>query len=553
MKLIKTVLVGISILYTTISMATTNIGSNIEVTDYIAYGDMYEWTLSDGYHTDGHSKIYADKKMTFSGNVWIDGENVIFESPSIVFNNLNAVDGIGIANGSMTLENTIAEFDYAKWEIPYKGKIAFSGNSAIKLGENSWGKTLIQSNNLNGDVRFVVDNKSIAENSSEQMCLSADDANGFENFSVKENTLYAIEDNGATTRERQYTITQRDINEIAEKGNYSEEQATLLKAMMQVSGNSLFDTVSTMVQMGEDASDLLDGLRPATAAAQSAAFDTTISTIRAIYNHITPTHDPLVYQKIKERTHITPWVEGMYTHTKNEMGKQGFVSNQTGFAMGVDANITDKALIGAGYSQTTGSFDAEIGGKTDLDGYTGFIYGSWKPTQLFIAGMAAYSKMKYNNSGIEWNADVFGGQGAIGYEWGWIDVGVGARYIKVKSEDYKNAYGTDIKTKDSDMATGIAGVHAQKVFKDEKGWMLVPSAHVAATYDFKEADDETSIFYNGTKLYTYKGEKPERFGVEAGVGLRLQKGRMELQLTYDGAFRKDIYSNSGFATLKYHF
>ena len=323
--------------------------------------------------------------------------------------------------------------------------------------------------------------------------------------------------------------------------------------MMQVSGNSLFDTVSTMVQMGEDASDILDGMHPATAAAQSAAFDTTISTIRAIYNHITPTHDPLVYQKIKERTHITPWVEGMYTHTKNEMGKQGFVSNQTGFAMGVDANITDKALFGAGYSQTTGSFDAEIGGKTDLDGYTGFIYGSWKPTQLFIAGMAAYSKMKYNNSGIEWNADVFGGQGAIGYEWGWIDAGIGARYIKVKSDDYKNAYGTDIKTKDSDMTTGIVGVHAQKVFKDEKGWMLVPSAHVAATYDFKEADDETSIFYNGTKLYTYKGEKPERFGVEAGVGLRLQKGRMELQLTYDGAFRKDIYSNSGFATLKYHF
>ena len=221
--------------------------------------------------------------------------------------------------------------------------------------------------------------------------------------------------------------------------------------------------------------------------------------------------------------------------------------------MGVDANITDRALLGAGYSQTTGSFDAKVGGKTDLDSHTGFVYASWKPSHLFVAGMAAYSKMRYNNSGIEWDADVFGGQGAIGYEWGWIDTAVGARYIKVKSEDYKNTYGTDIKTKDSDMMTGIVGVHAQKVFKDEHGWMLVPSAHVAATYDLKEANDETSIFYNGTKLYTYNGEKPERFGVELGAGLRFQKGRMELQLTYDGAFRKDISSNSGFATFKYHF
>lgn len=537
----------------------TSVVHATEIRDYTARGAAISWYENNAIEkTQGTTnKLESNEDLVFTGLTYIrstsNNRDVTFSAPNIKME--SEIKLYNAEKNSITFENSKVDFDDVSWNSDknYHGKIAFSGNSAIKLGENSWGKTLIQSNNLNGDVRFVVDNGSVAENGSEQMCLSADATNGFENFSVKENTLYAIEDNAATTGERQYTITQRDINEIAEKGNYSEEQATLLKAMMQVTGNTLFDTVSTMVQMGEDASDLLDGLRPATAAAQSAAFDTTISTIRAIYNHITPTHDPLVYQKIKERTHITPWVEGMYTHTKNDMEKQGFVSNQTGFAMGVDANITDKALIGAGYSQTTGSFDAEIGGKTDLDGYTGFIYGSWKPTQLFIAGMAAYSKMKYNNSGIEWNADVFGGQGAIGYEWGWIDVGVGARYIKVKSDDYKNAYGTDIKTKDSDMATGIAGVHAQKVFKDEKGWMLVPSAHMAATYDFKEADDETSIFYNGTKLYTYKGEKPERFGVEAGVGLRLQKGRLELQLTYDGAFRKDIYSNSGFATLKYHF
>ena len=553
MKLTKTALVCISLLYSTASIATTNIGENVEITDYIAYGDTFEWTLKDGSHTDGDSKLYASKEMIFSGNAWIDGENVTFEAPSIIFNNINASTGIGIANGSMTLENAITEFDNTKWEIPYHGKIVFSGNSAIKLGNNSWNKTLIQSNTLNGDVRFVVDNGSVAENETKQMCLSTDATNGFENFSVKENPLYSIETNGATSGKRQYMISQRDINDIAETGNYTEEQATLLKAMMQVSGNSLFDTVATMVQMGEDASDLLDGLRPATAAAQSAAFDTTISTIRAIYNHITPTHDPLVYQKIKERTHITPWVEGMYSHTKNEMGRQGFVSNQTGFALGVDANVSDKTLLGAGYSQTTGSFDAKVGGKTDLDSYTGFIYASWQPSRIFLSGMAAFSKMKYNNSGIKWDADVFGGQGTIGYKLGWLGTAIGARYIKVKSEDYKNAYGTDIQTKDSDMLTGIVGLRAQKVFKDDKGWMLVPSAHVAATYDLKEADDEASVLYNGTKLYTYKGDKMEPFGVEVGAGLRFQKGRMELQLTYDGAFRKDISSNSGFATFKYHF
>ena len=199
MKLSEKIIMGLFFFCSTTASATSNIGANVEITDYIAYGDTYEWMFSDGSYTDGDSKLYASEKITFSGNMWIDDEDVSFESPSIVFDNSDAATGIGIANGSMTLENTIAEFDNSKWEIPYKGKIAFSGNSAIKLGENSWGKTLIQSNNLNGDVRFVVDNGSVAENGSEQMCLSADATNGFENFSVKENTLYAIENDGVTT------------------------------------------------------------------------------------------------------------------------------------------------------------------------------------------------------------------------------------------------------------------------------------------------------------------------------------------------------------------
>ena len=536
----------------------TSIAKATQIHDYTADDSGVGYWDENGNPIDHTSNISKDtKNLIFTGTTMIDSilgkRDVTFSAPDIEMkSNIIILNEIG---NSITFENSKVNFDDATWwpdQIGH-GKIAFSGNSAIKLGENSWGKTLIQSNNLNGDVRFVVDNGSVAENGSEQMCLSADATNGFENFSVKENTLYTIENDGATTGERQYTITQRDINEIAEKGNYSEEQATLLKAMMQVSGNTLFDTVSTMVQMGENASDILDGMRPATAAAQSAAFDTTISTIRAIYNHITPTNDPFVYQKIKERTHITPWIEGMYSHTKNEMGRQAFVSNQTGFALGVDANVSDKTLLGAGYSQTTGSFDAKIGGKTDLDSYTGFIYSSWQPSRIFLSAMAAFSKMKYDNAGIKWDADVFGGQGTIGYKWGWVGTAIGARYIKVKSDDYKNAYGTNIETKDSDMLTGIIGLRTQKVFKDDKGWMLVPSAHIAATYDFKEADDEASVLYNGVKLYTYKGDKMEPFGVEVGAGLRFQKGRAEFQLTYDGAFRKNVYSNSGFATLKYHF
>ncbi|MBQ7413733.1 MAG: autotransporter domain-containing protein [Alphaproteobacteria bacterium] len=482
--------------------------------------------------------------MTFDGTTGMNGN--ITNSGTMTFQNGDSAINGGVTNtGTISFQNGIENFDNTDWSSSAgTGTVNFDSNAGIRIGTNTRGKTLVEADTVTGNVNFVIDNGVVDENGLDVSI----DANQ-NSLHVNDNPLYNIQENSGA-----YTVTQKDENGISEQG-YTSEQAALLKTMMGTSGNAFFDNITTLVQMGQSANvaSALDHLRPATAAAQYAAVETTVSTIRAIYNHIVPAHDEEILAGMRERNHITPWVEGLYTHTRNDMDKQGFAMHQAGIALGIDTFVGSNTLLGIGYSQTSGRFDADIGGKTDLDGYTGFVYGAWKPSQFFISAMASYSKMKYDNNGVKWDADVYGGQGTVGYEWGWIDAGVGARYIRIDSDSYKNAYGVDVHTKNTDIVTGLAGVHVQHVFKEDHGWRLVPSAHLALTYDIKQGDDQAGVSYAGQKLYTYRGEKMKRFGTEAGASLKLTNGPMELSATYEGAFRKKQYTNGVYATLKYHF
>lgn len=536
----------------------TDIGDAVTVNDYYTQNGYVEF---GGDEVSGNAyTLKATKSMTFTGTTLLnstDGtsypSNVIFDAPEV-----NMESEISIRNNgknSMTFNNAMVNFDKATWDsdTDYQGPIAFSGQSGIKVTSDSLTKDpLITASKLSGDVNLVIENGAIADGATVDMKLVNDTADTSELSVNKNNPLYNIQD-GATNGS--FGVAQKSESEIAQNGTYTSEQAALLKTMMGTSGNAFFDNITTLVQMGQSANvaSALDHLRPATAAAQYAAVETTVSTIRAIYNHIVPAHDEEILAGMRERNHITPWVEGLYTHTRNDMDKQGFAMHQAGIALGIDTFVGSNTLLGIGYSQTSGRFDADIGGKTDLDGYTGFVYGTWKPSQFFISAMASYSKMKYDNNGVKWDADVYGGQGTVGYEWGWIDAGVGARYIRIDSDSYKNAYGVDVHTKNTDIVTGLAGVHVQHVFKEDHGWRLVPSAHLALTYDIKQGDDQAGVSYAGQKLYTYRGEKMKRFGTEAGASLKLTNGPMELSATYEGAFRKKQYTNGVYATLKYHF
>jgi len=540
----------------------TDIGDAVIVNNYYTQNgdvDINGVPVSGSAYT-----LKATESMTFTGTTLLDStsgtsfpSNVIFDAPEI-----NMESKISIANNgknSITFNNALVNFDKATWDTStaYQGPIAFSGESGIKITSNSLTKDpLITASKLSGDVNLVIENGAIADGATVNMNLVNNTAGTVDTTQLnvnKNNPLYNIQD-GSTAGS--FGIAQKSESEIAAGGTYTDEQAALLKAMMGTTGNAMFDSITTLVQMGKaaDVAGTLDKLRPATGAAQAAAFDTTVTTLRAIFNHLMPAHDEGILAGMKERNHLTFWVEGLYNHTRNDMKKQGFDMHNGGFALGMDTFITSSTLLGIGYSQTIGRFDTKSDGKTDQDGYTGFVYGAWKPSQFFIATMANYTRMRYEHNNKKWASNVYGGNGTIGYEWGWIAVGLSARYIYVDSDSYDNGYGVKVKPKDADLLTGVFGVQVQKAFKDEKSnWRLVPSGRVAATYDVKQADDKTAISYNGTRLYVYEGEKLKRWGMETSAGLKLTNGPAEISVNYEGAFRKRQYSNGAYATLKYHF
>lgn len=74
------------------------------------------------------------------------------------------------------------------------------------------------------------------------------------------------------------------------------------------------------------------------------------------------------------------WVQGLFNRAKMTGGDK-FTSGTTGFAAGVEHNVTDEIKAGFGYAFA--STDIKTGrSKTDTDTHTGFVYGEYVPDAL---------------------------------------------------------------------------------------------------------------------------------------------------------------------------
>lgn len=251
------------------------------------------------------------------------------------------------------------------------------------------------------------------------------------------------------------------------------------------------------------------------------------------------------------------WVQGLFNRAKMT-GGDGFTSGTTGFAAGVEHNVTDEIKAGFGYAFA--STDIKTGrSKTDADTHTGFVYGEYAPDALYVNAMLSFGHSDYNDTtraaGMKssYRADTYGARVAAGYALGLLTPEAVLRFTAVRQKTYTDALGARVVAKNLNTATAVIGTKASKTFTTGKH-AITPEVKLALTYDFARPKEDRTVTLPDGSSYVAAGEHLKRLGMEIGAKAAVRlTNEVDLSVSYDGAFKKDYRDHTGMLNLKLMF
>lgn len=251
------------------------------------------------------------------------------------------------------------------------------------------------------------------------------------------------------------------------------------------------------------------------------------------------------------------WVQGMLNHAKMTSG-DGFTSGTTGFAAGVEHNVTDEIKAGFGYAFASSDIKTDRS-KTDADTHTGFVYGEYAPDALYVNAMLSFGRSDYNDTtraaGMKssYRADTYGARVAAGYALGLLMPEAALRFTAVHQKAYTDALGARVAAKNLNTATAVVGTKASKTFTAGKH-AITPEVKLALTYDFARPKEDRTVTLPDGSSYVAAGEHLKRLGVEVGAKAAVRlTNEVELSVSYDGAFKEHYQDHTGMLNLKLMF
>ena len=255
------------------------------------------------------------------------------------------------------------------------------------------------------------------------------------------------------------------------------------------------------------------------------------------------------------------WVQTLYNRSKQHAADQmpGFRGHTKGVAFGLDGKKDSQTMVGVGYAY--GNTDVESAGRdTDIASHNFYVYGKYQPSEWFVRAMAMYGIAKYeekaNIGGVvnkgDYNVQNMGASAYVGYDWqDGITPEAGLRYTHIKRDDYTDTVGQRIRADDVDILTAVAGINFASTVENET-YTFTPRARVALTYDLL-SDDSNATVNVGTNVYNVTGEKLDRIGLEAGVGVDVDVEDWTLSAEYNANLRQGYTSHTGSLKAKYNF
>lgn len=187
------------------------------------------------------------------------------------------------------------------------------------------------------------------------------------------------------------------------------------------------------------------------------------------------------------------WAQGLFNRAKMT-GGDGFTSGTTGFAAGVEHNVTDEIKAGFGYAfASTGIKTGRS--KINADTHTGFVYGEYAPDALYVNALLGYGRSDYDDkaklSGMKnsYKADTFSARVAAGYDMGALTPEAALRFTAVRQNAYTDELGARVSAKNLNTTTAVIGAKTGKDFAAGKytvspemkaGWSLCPTGRATS-------------------------------------------------------------------------
>lgn len=492
--------------------------------------------------------------INFSGNNVFSGNTAGGKA-----NDIHNEGAINVA-GDFTLDGGISG----------DGTITFAKDSNLSVKVN---KTAIANNVVNNGATLNMIFDTGFEGEYQLVTGSLDkEFDGYNN-----NALYNIE----SSKNGTYQISKKTAQEISEAVSATQNEANVIAALTanESTGHAKSDIIANAVnealQSGDEAK-IAAAKEAASAVAPEVAPvvpQTEAMVAKQVYNAIGTRLSGGINsanQGISSGDMLDDaavWVQGLYNKSKlnNTSKAYGYDADTYGTAFGLEKYVTKSVKLGAGYAYNYTDIDGH-NRDTDVHTSTLFAYGEYKPNNWFVNGIASYgwsdySETKHSTVDVKskYDVDTFGLQAMTGYEFNLpqaftLAPEAGVRYARVEQDGYIDDAGQSVKSRNSNIWTGVAGAKLSKAFAADNGMIFKPELRLAATYDLKNDKGNTLVtLANGTS-YSVQNTSLKRFGVEVGAGVTADlSDNIELSMGYEGRFREHYQDHTGLINAKYKF
>ena len=265
------------------------------------------------------------------------------------------------------------------------------------------------------------------------------------------------------------------------------------------------------------------------------------------------------------------WLKARLNNLESERydsGVAGYEGDLSVLALGIDTALTDKWLLGLGFSYSKGDLDA-LSRSVESEGYSLFTYGRYRSGNWYVNGLVAVSLEDYDEDSqvltqrttADYRATTLYGGIFTGLELstahgGTFSPELGLTVLSTKLSDYDSDFSSDIEAERATISSALAGFKWQLQAISTEAAELTLQGSLHARYDLSTAGvDYTVGLSNGTQLQL-TGEEPDRFAVMPSLGVSLKLGQsraLELEARYSAELSEHFTGQAVSLGLSYRF
>ena len=265
------------------------------------------------------------------------------------------------------------------------------------------------------------------------------------------------------------------------------------------------------------------------------------------------------------------WLKARLNNLESERydsGVAGYEGDLSVLALGIDTALTDKWLLGLGFSYSKGDLDA-LSRSVESEGYSLFTYGRYRSGNWYVNGLVAVSLEDYDEDSqvltqrttADYRATTLYGGIFTGLELstahgGTFSPELGLTVLSTKLSDYDSDLSSDIEAERATISSALAGFKWQLQAISTEAAELTLQGALHARYDLSTAGvDYTVGLSNGTQLQL-TGEEPDRFAVMPSLGVKLKLGQeraLELEARYSAELSEHFTGQAVSLGLSYRF